>query len=84
MPSSYPAMLRLAGRPVLVVGAGPVAVRKVESLLESGAAVTVVAPEVHPQLLGPLLGLQTDIAAILIKRVTLFCHRVEGVQPILF
>jgi len=50
VPSPYPAMLRLEGRPVLVVGAGPVAARKVEALLESGAAVTVVAPDVHPDI----------------------------------
>jgi len=50
LPSPYPAMLRLDGRPVLVVGAGPIAARKVEALLESGATVTVVAPDVDPEI----------------------------------
>jgi precorrin-2 dehydrogenase / sirohydrochlorin ferrochelatase len=40
----YPIFLELAGKPVLVVGAGRVALRKVKGLLEAGARVTVVAP----------------------------------------
>jgi uroporphyrin-III C-methyltransferase/precorrin-2 dehydrogenase/sirohydrochlorin ferrochelatase len=39
-----PLFLKLAGRVVLVVGAGAVAERKIESLLEAGARVRVVAP----------------------------------------
>jgi len=46
----YPVVLRLAGKRVLVVGAGRVAARKVEALVEAGAAVTVVAPAVVPEL----------------------------------
>lgn len=42
--SSYPVNLLLDGRRVLVVGGGPVAARKVDGLVEVGAAVTVVAP----------------------------------------
>lgn len=42
--SLYPVGLVLAGRPVVVVGAGRVAARKARSLLDAGAAVTVVAP----------------------------------------
>jgi precorrin-2 dehydrogenase / sirohydrochlorin ferrochelatase len=41
----YPVVLRLAGRPVLVVGGGAVAARKVDGLVSAGAQVTVVAPE---------------------------------------
>ncbi len=40
------ACLDLAGRDVLVVGAGSVAREKIEGLLDAGARVTVVAPEV--------------------------------------
>jgi precorrin-2 dehydrogenase / sirohydrochlorin ferrochelatase len=47
---SYPVNLQLEGRKVLVVGGGPVALRKVEGLLEAGAVVTVIAPSVIPAL----------------------------------
>ena len=43
-PPPYPVNLRLEGQPVLVVGGGPIAARKVEGLLRAGACVTVVAP----------------------------------------
>src|SRR5580765_7444746 len=39
-------MLDVAGEPVLVVGAGPVAARKVRDLVACGALVTVVAAKV--------------------------------------
>jgi siroheme synthase-like protein len=41
----YPIFLSLKDRPVLVVGAGKVALRKTRGLVEAGARVTVVAPE---------------------------------------
>jgi siroheme synthase-like protein len=40
----YPVFLKLPGRVVLVVGAGAVAERKIESLVEAAADVRVVAP----------------------------------------
>ena len=42
----FPVFLKLDGRPVLVVGAGPVAAGKVRPLVDAGARVTVVAPDV--------------------------------------
>lgn len=42
----FPAFLKLAGRKVVVVGAGPVAASKIESLVAAGARITVVAPDV--------------------------------------
>jgi precorrin-2 dehydrogenase/sirohydrochlorin ferrochelatase len=42
----YPVSLMVSGRRCLVVGGGAVAARKVEGLLDCGARVTVVAPEV--------------------------------------
>lgn len=45
-PSSYhPVFLDLAGRKVLVVGGGPIAVEKLQSILHARAVITVVAPE---------------------------------------
>ncbi len=41
----FPIFLKLEGRQVLVVGAGPVAEGKMGALLSAGAVVTVVAPE---------------------------------------
>jgi len=46
----YPVNLLVAGRSVLVVGGGTVALEKVEGLLDAEADVTVVAPEVVPEL----------------------------------
>lgn len=42
----FPVFLKLEGRRVLVVGAGPVAAGKLRSLIDAGARVTVVAPDV--------------------------------------
>lgn len=41
----FPLFLKLAGRDVLVIGAGEVAERKIADLVTSGAKVRVVAPE---------------------------------------
>jgi uroporphyrin-III C-methyltransferase/precorrin-2 dehydrogenase/sirohydrochlorin ferrochelatase len=46
----YPAFLKLEARPVLLVGAGPVAASKLDGLLAAGAKVRVVAPEVRPEI----------------------------------
>jgi uroporphyrin-III C-methyltransferase/precorrin-2 dehydrogenase/sirohydrochlorin ferrochelatase len=44
----YPSGLRLGGRPVVMVGAGQVAQRRVPGLIAAGAIVTVVSPEATP------------------------------------
>jgi uroporphyrin-III C-methyltransferase/precorrin-2 dehydrogenase/sirohydrochlorin ferrochelatase len=46
----FPLFLKLAGRPVLLVGGGEVARAKAEGLLAARAALTVVAPQVSPAL----------------------------------
>ena len=46
----YPVFLDIAGKPVVVIGGGQVSLRKVEGLLDAGAQVTVVSPEIHPEL----------------------------------
>jgi uroporphyrin-III C-methyltransferase/precorrin-2 dehydrogenase/sirohydrochlorin ferrochelatase len=43
---AYPLTLDIAGRRVVVVGGGPVAARRMASLVDAGADVTVVAPYV--------------------------------------
>jgi precorrin-2 dehydrogenase/sirohydrochlorin ferrochelatase len=48
--TEYPVNLNLAGRRCLVVGGGSVAERKTEALLDSGAAVTLISPELTPNL----------------------------------
>jgi uroporphyrin-III C-methyltransferase/precorrin-2 dehydrogenase/sirohydrochlorin ferrochelatase len=59
-----PIFLRLDSRPVLVVGGGAVALRKVRWLLKAGGRVTVVAPRLHPQLQAlALRGELTHLAA---------------------
>jgi siroheme synthase-like protein len=46
----FPVFLKLEGRRVLVVGAGPVAAGKLRSLRDAGARVTVVAPQIIPEI----------------------------------
>lgn len=48
MSTLLPLFVMLAGRRVVLVGAGPVAAAKLEQLLAVGADVCVVAPDVHP------------------------------------
>ena len=46
----FPAFLNLESLRVVVVGGGPVAASKIEALLAAGADVTVVAPDVRPEI----------------------------------
>ena len=48
----FPVFLKLTARPVVIVGGGPVATSKLSALLDAGARVTVVAPEVTPEIAG--------------------------------
>ena len=45
-----PVFVNLKGRRVIVVGGGPVAAAKVKALEPTGACVTVIAPEIGPEL----------------------------------
>ena len=44
--SYFPIYLEMAGRRCLVIGGGAVAERKIAALLEAGAAVTVISPDI--------------------------------------
>ena len=43
--TGYPVNLLIAGRRCVVVGAGRIAARKIESLLDAGSDVHVISPE---------------------------------------
>ncbi|MGA2497148.1 MAG: bifunctional precorrin-2 dehydrogenase/sirohydrochlorin ferrochelatase [Tepidisphaeraceae bacterium] len=51
MPVSYPLILDISSRPVVIVGGGKVAVRKAKGLLAAGAmCVTIVSPDVDQEM----------------------------------
>ena len=67
---AYLVGLLLAGRRVVVVGAGRVAARRVPRLVEAGAVVEVIAPAVRPDLQaladsGPSRCARGDIAPVI-------------------
>ena len=59
----YPVFLDIHGLRCLVVGGGPVAYRKAKTLLEHGAAVTVVSPDLCPEMKN--LARDTNVRAVL-------------------
>jgi len=72
----FPLFVQLNDKPVLVVGGGGVAERKVELLRQAGACVTVNAPELTPGLArlaqqGDILWLPTDFEARCLETVWL-------------
>lgn len=46
----FPIFVEMAGRRCVVIGGGAVAERKAQGLLEAGAAVTIISPELTPAL----------------------------------
>ena len=65
----YPVNLLLAGRSCLVVGGGRVAVGKVTGLVEAGARVTVVAPEVDERIVALASGApETTGGTVVVER----------------
>ena len=46
----YPVLLNLEGRTATIVGGGEVALRKVRDLLDAGASVRIVSPEIHDEI----------------------------------
>lgn len=51
MVNYYPAMLNLSGKKAVVIGGGAVAARKILTLLEVDAKVTVISPELHESIM---------------------------------
>lgn len=63
-PALFPVFLRLEGKPVLVVGGGPVAASKLQRLVEAGADITVVAPDMCAGVLAaPVRRIQREFRA---------------------
>lgn len=46
----YPILLNLKDRRVVIVGGGEVALRKLKDLLDAGARIALVAPEIHEEI----------------------------------
>ena len=59
-----PIFIQLRGSPVVVVGGGSVALRKVDLLLKAGARVTVIAPKLHDDLRALAARDQLDYVAL--------------------
>lgn len=68
MPDLLPLFLNLTGRPVVLVGGGPVATAKLRQLLAAGARVRVVAPEITDELQSVVARLALHPAVILDQR----------------
>ncbi|MGE5359845.1 MAG: bifunctional precorrin-2 dehydrogenase/sirohydrochlorin ferrochelatase [Bacteroidales bacterium] len=67
--------LDLRGRPVVVIGGGAVAERKIESLLDAGARVTVIAPDVTD-----LIARWTDAQRVRLERRRYLAGDLAGAQ----
>ena len=60
----YTVQLNMENRRCVVIGGGSVALRKIQSLLEAGAAVTVIAPVILPE----IIALQRKFPALILCR----------------
>lgn len=79
----YPVNLELAGRRCLLVGGGNVAVRKLDGLLASGAAVTVVAPSIDPRIEARAAELQHSAHPLVLVRRQYWKHDLDGVRLVI-
>jgi len=69
----YPINLILKEKPVAVIGGGEVAERKIKSLLDTGAKITVIAPEVTEN-----IRLLADQKRVLLKQRHFADYDIEG------
>jgi uroporphyrin-III C-methyltransferase/precorrin-2 dehydrogenase/sirohydrochlorin ferrochelatase len=79
----FPIFVKLEGRPVLLVGAGPVGESKIGGLLAAGASLTVVAPQATPAIAklaeeGKLLWHRREFQASDLNGMTLVVAAVPG------
>jgi siroheme synthase-like protein len=56
----FPAFLKLEGRLILVVGGGAIATDKIPGLLQAGARIRVIAPQITPQIAEWVRNLRVD------------------------
>lgn len=68
-PSLFAIEMNLEGRNVLVVGGGRIALRKVKTLLPTGARITVVAPQFDPEFLqlAQSVSAQSSLSSLVLK-----------------
>ena len=48
--SHFPLYVDITGKHILVVGAGNIALRRIQTLLKFHTDITVTAPEIHPEI----------------------------------
>jgi precorrin-2 dehydrogenase / sirohydrochlorin ferrochelatase len=46
----YPIMINLSDKQVVVIGGGDVALRKIRELIDAGARISVIAPDIHDEI----------------------------------
>ena len=59
--AKYPVYLDLAGKRAVVIGAGPLAITKVRSLIDAEAQITVIAKKIYPHFKKFFKGIPLDI-----------------------
>ena len=58
----YPVMMNIQNKPVVVIGGGKVAARKIKTLLSEGAKVTVISPKLNEEIQQHLFDCGSDLA----------------------
>lgn len=76
--NGYPVVLKVENRRCVVVGGGQVATRKVTTLLDAGAQISVVSPE-----LSPTLQQLSDTGGIEIRRAAYHPDHLTEIKPFL-
>ena len=74
----FPLFVNLAGKKIVVVGGGRIALRRIRTLAEFAESITVVAPELHPE----LFPLETA-GKLHVKRKSYGTEDIEGADLVL-